>query len=151
MSGDDVRPDVLDRARAEYVELVARMHQDVMRMLDDLDLTRAEQLRMAVDLAGAAVDDLHDAGALREPRGLLDLNRHEVDQLVDRGLALMWLVDQLGLSWATRPGIPMIDVLKVEPPKRVAYLARQLRTAGIHDLDELSPPDVMNPGDVDDG
>jgi hypothetical protein len=35
-----VRPDVLDRARAEYVELAARMHQDVARLLDDLELNR---------------------------------------------------------------------------------------------------------------
>jgi hypothetical protein len=83
--GDDVRPDVLDRARAEYVELMARMHQDVVRLLEDLDLNRAERLRLVVDVACAAVDGLQDVGALREARGLLDMTRHEVDQLVDRG------------------------------------------------------------------
>jgi hypothetical protein len=94
---------------------------------------------------------LQEVGALREPRGLLDMNRREIDQLVERGLALMWLVDQLGMSWATRPELPMVDVLKIESPKRIAYLARQLRKVGIHDLDELSPPDLMNPGDAEDG
>ncbi|HEX6578064.1 MAG TPA: hypothetical protein VF082_06815 [Jiangellaceae bacterium] len=39
-------------------------------------------------------------------------------------------------------------MLKVEPPARIAYLARQLRKAGIHDLDEVSPPDLMT-NDVD--
>ena len=140
---DDVRPDVLDRVRAEYAELAARMHADVMRMIDDLELNRAEKLRVVAELAGASIGELRDVGALREPRGLLDMSRHEVDQLVDRGLGLMWLVDQLGMSWATRPDMPMVDVLKIEPPARIAFLARQLRRVGIHDLDELSPPDLM--------
>ncbi|HET6754865.1 MAG TPA: hypothetical protein VFH23_13060 [Jiangellaceae bacterium] len=145
-----VRPDVLDRVRAEYAELTARMHQDVMRMLDDLELNRAERLRVVVDLAGAALGDLKDAGALREPRGLLDMNRHEVDLFVERGLGLFWLMDQLGMSWATRPDMALVDVLKVEPVKRIAFLARQLRKVGIHDLDELSPPDLMT-NDAGDG
>lgn len=148
---DEIRPDVLDRVRAEYAELTARMHQDVMRMIDDLDLNRAEKLRIVVDLAGAAVVDLKDAGALpKPPHGLLGMNRHEVDQLVGRGLGLMWLMDQLGMSWATRPDLPLVDVLKIEPPARIAFLARQLRRVGIHELDELSPPDLMS-NDADDG
>lgn len=147
---DDVRPDVLDRVRAAYVELTARMHADVMRMIDDLELNRAEKLRVAIELADAAVGELQDVDVLREPPGLLELNRHEVGLIVERGLALMWLVDQLGYPWATRPELSLVDVLKVEPPKRIAYLARQLRKAGIHDLDELSPPDLMG-NDVDDG
>jgi hypothetical protein len=148
---DDIRQDVLDRVRAEYVELTARMHQDVARLVDDLELNRSEKLRLAVELAGAAVGELQDVDVLRQPPGLLELNRHEVGLIVERGLALMWLMDQLGMSWATRPDVPMVDVLKIEPVTRIAYLARQLRKAGIHDLDELSPPDLMNPGDVDDG
>ncbi len=147
---DDVRPDVLDRVRAEYVEITARMHTDVMRLLDDLELKPAEKLRIVAELAGASITELRDVGALREPRGLLDMSRHEVDQLVDRGLGLMWLVDQLGYPWATRPELPMVDVLKIEPPKRIAYLARELRRVGIHELDELSPPDLMT-NDADDG
>jgi hypothetical protein len=147
---DDIRPDVLDRVRAEYVDLAARMHADVMRLIDDLELTRAERLRIAVELADSALGELHDVGALHEPRGLLDMTKNEIDQLVERGLGLMWLVDQLGMSWATRPTLPMVDVLKVEPPARIAYLARQLRRVGIHELDELSPPDLMT-NDADDG
>jgi hypothetical protein len=146
----DVRPDVLDQARAEYVELAARMQADVMRIIADLELNPAEQLRMAVDLAGAAMGDLKDVDVLREPPGLLELNRHEVGLIVERGLALYWLVDQLGMSWATRPDTSLVDILKIEPLKRIAYLARQLRKAGIHDLDELSPPDLMT-NDADDG
>ena len=74
---------------------------------------------------GARSVDLKDVGALREPRGLLDMKRHQVDQL--------------GMSWATRPELPMVDALKIEPPARIAFLARQLRTVGIHELDELKP------------
>ncbi len=83
---DDIRPDVLDRVRAEYVELTARMQHDVMRLVDDLELNPAEKLRVVADLAGAAVADLRDVGALREPHELLDMNRYEVDLLVERGL-----------------------------------------------------------------
>jgi hypothetical protein len=148
---DDIRPDVLDRVRAEYVDLAARMQHDVLRMLDDLELTRAERLRVAVELAGAALGELHDVGALKEPRGLLDMNRNQVDALVTRGLGLFWLMDQL-VNWTSRPELPLVDVLKVEPPARVAYMARELRKAGIHDLDELSPPDLLtNDAEVDDG
>ena len=147
---DEIRPEVLDRVRAEYVELTARMHADVMRIITDLELNRAEKLRVAIELAGAAVGELQDADVLREPPGLLELNRHEVDLIVERGLGLMWLVDQLGYSWSTRPDTPLVDVLKVEPVKRIAFLARQLRKVGIHDLDELSPPDLMTQ-DADDG
>ena len=147
---DEIRPDVLDRVRAEYAELAARMHADVVRLISDLDLNRAEKLRVAIELAGAAVGELQDVDVLREPPELLELNRHEVGLIVERGLALMWLMDQLGMSWATRPDLQMVDVLKVEPPKRIAYLARQLRKAGIHDLDELSPPDLMTQ-DAEDG
>jgi hypothetical protein len=105
---DDIRPDVLDRVRAEYVDLAARMHADVMRLIDDLELTRAERLRIAVELADSALGELHDVGALHEPRGLLDMTKNEID------------------------------------------LARQLRRVGIHELDELSPPDLMT-NDADDG
>ena len=149
MSGE-IRPNVLDRVRAEYADLTSRMHQDVMRLIDDAELNWAEKLRVVADLAGAALGDLKDVGALSEPRGLLDMNRHQVDQLVDRGLGLMWLVDQLGMSWATRPEHAHGRRLKIEPPTRIAFLARQLRKVGIHELDELSPPDLMNPGDADD-
>jgi hypothetical protein len=147
---DEIRPEVLDRVRAEYVELTARMHADVMRIITDLELNRAEKLRVAIELAGAAVGELQDVDVLREPPGLLELNRHEVSLIVERGLALMWLIDQLGMSWATRPDTSLVNVLKIEPPVRIAYLARQLRRAGIHDLDELSPPDLMT-NDADDG
>jgi hypothetical protein len=147
---DDIRPDVLDRVRAEYVDLAARMQADVLRMIDDLDMNAAEKLRIVAELAHASVSELRDVGALKEPRGLLDMTKNEIDQLVDRGLGLMWLVDQLGMSWATRPTLPMVDVLKVEPPRRIAFLAQQLRKVGIHDLDELSPPDLMT-NDADDG
>ena len=51
---DDIRPDVLDRARAEYVELTARMNQDVARLVDDLELNRAERLRLMIELVGAS-------------------------------------------------------------------------------------------------
>ena len=140
---DEIRPDVLDRVRAEYAELAARMHADVVRLISDLDLNRAEKLRVAIELAGAAVGELQDVDVLREPPELLELNRHEVGLIVERGLALMWLMDQLGMSWATRPDTSLVNVLKVEPVKRVAYLAHQLRNVGIHDLDELAPPDLM--------
>ncbi len=45
----------------------------------------------------------------------------------------------------------MVDVLKFEPRERVAFLARQLRKAGIHDLDELSPPELITNDADDDG
>ena len=148
---DDIRPDVLDCVRAEYAELAARMQADVMRLVDDLELNSAEKLRVIADLAGAALGDLKDLGALRELRGLLDMNRNQVDQLVERGLGLMWLIDLLGFSWSTRPAMPMVDVLKIETPARIAFLARQLRRVGIHELDELSPPDLLtNDADDDD-
>jgi hypothetical protein len=114
-------------------------------MLDELGLNHAERRLLAGAIAGAAVDDLRDVGALRTPRGLLDLTRRQVDAFVERGLALMWLQDQL-VNW--KPDMPLVDALKILPPERIAFIARNLRRAGIHDLDELSPPDVINPGDV---
>jgi hypothetical protein len=60
-----------------------------------------------------------------------------------RGNAKLWLADQLAPVWASRWGLTLADVLKIEPPRRVVYLARELRHASIHDLDELSPPDIM--------
>jgi hypothetical protein len=70
--------------------------------------------------------------------------------LASQGHALYWLIDQLRFSWASRPDTPLSDVLKIEPRRRIEWLARELRKVGILDLDELSPRDIMT-GEQDHG
>jgi hypothetical protein len=83
---------------------------------------------------------------LRDPRSLLELNYRELieDGLREfkRGNAKLWLADQLSPTWASRPERTLADVLKIEPRQRIEFLASQLRTVGIRDLDQLSPPNV---------
>jgi hypothetical protein len=52
------------------------------------------------------------------------------------------LLDQLSPSWASRPDRRLGDVLKIESPKRLEFLAAELRRVGIRDLDKLVTPDL---------
>jgi hypothetical protein len=111
------------------------------------ELNPAEQELMARGLAARSVDELHDAEVLRNPRSLLELNYRELiqDGLAEfkRGNGKLWLADQLAPVWASHWRLVLTDVLKPERRERIAYLAGELRRADVHDLDELSPPDLM--------
>jgi hypothetical protein len=82
-----------------------------------------------------------------DPPTLLERNYRELIEdgrtELKRGHGKLWVADQLAPRWASRPERTVADVLKIEPPKRVAYLARELRHAGIYDLDEVAPRDLM--------
>jgi hypothetical protein len=142
-----IRPEVIDRVRAELAEVDEHVVEEKLRIIGSSELTRAEKLAIALLHAHSAVESLRDAEVLREPPSLLERNYRELAESgrieLKRGHGLLWLLDQLGPLWASRPERTLADVLKIERPRRVAYLARELRHAGIHDIDELAPPDLM--------
>jgi hypothetical protein len=86
--------------------------------------TDSERLAAARVLAQAAQQQI-------TPSPLLALNFHQLNQVAalrwSEGHALGWLADQLSPTWASRPEMTLGDVLKVEHPDRVEYLALELR------------------------
>jgi hypothetical protein len=142
-----IRPEIVNRVRAELAEVDERMVDEKLRIIGSSELTRAEKLAIALLHAHSAVESLRDAEVLREPPSLLSQTYRELLAAgrteLKRGHGKLWLADQVAPSWASRPERTLADVLKIEPPRRVAYIARELRHAGVHDLDELSPPDIM--------
>ncbi len=136
-----VRPELV----ARIVEVLRRDYGfgDVSGEQQELmgQATADELLATARVLRERAVAHLREAGMLRAPRSLLDLTFHELIEEGARGHAKLWLADQLGPSWASRPGTNLSTVLKTERIERVRWIATRLRKVGIHDLDELAMPD----------
>jgi hypothetical protein len=131
----------LGRAAADLAEVDAGAWVEKRRIIEEL--TDAEQRLMAKASGAITIHELREAGAIEDPLSLLSLNLRQVERLASQGHALYWLIDQLRFSWASRPDIPLSDVLKIEPRRRIEWLARELHKVGILDLDELSPPDIM--------
>jgi hypothetical protein len=48
--------------------------------------------------------------------------------------AVLWLADQLEPQWGPWPSQPLSNILKPQPHKRNAYLAREMHGVGMHDL-----------------
>jgi hypothetical protein len=146
MTGDRIDLHRVGRVAAEVAEIHGRAVEESSRLVA-VELNPAEQELMARGLAARSVDELRDAEVLREPPSLASLNWRELSDLtadvLRRAHALLWLRDQLVHRWASRPDATLADVLKIERREFVALIARELRHAGIHDLDELSPPDFM--------
>jgi hypothetical protein len=137
-----IRPEVVAQVRAELDQVDERFIEEKLAVIGSAGLTDAEKLAIALMHASSAVGNLRAAEVLRDPPSLLSLTYRELIAAGAQGHALLWLADQLAPSWASRWQLTLADVLKIESPKRVAYFARKLRHAGIHDLDELSPPDL---------
>ncbi len=141
---DEIDLDRLGQAAAELGEVDAEAWIEKRRIV--AGPTDAERRLVARASSALALAGLEQAGVLeRNPTALSlpSMNRWQVGRLAAQGHALLWLLDQLSPTWASRPDRTFADIVKIEPPKRVAWFARELRRVGLHDLDELSPPDLM--------
>jgi hypothetical protein len=110
-------------------------------------LSNDELRALAGGLAQSALDSLKAIGVLSEPRSLASLAWRELSDLTPTSSAGRTLCSGCGTSSCTagaaRPDATLADVLKPERREFVVLVARELRYAGFHDLDELSPPDLM--------
>jgi hypothetical protein len=75
---------------------------------------------------------------------LSDWDLRQLRQLAAQGSAIAAVVDRLGHRWDPHPDRKLIDVLKTQPPTVVAEIAGRLAAVGLHDLDDLVPPDLPN-------
>jgi hypothetical protein len=125
--GDAIRPDVLDHVLREYAELATRMQDDVIRLLDDFELTTAERVRVAIELADVSVDELKDVGTLKDAPTILDKTNREL-----RAVAAVWgLLSRWDSSVA--PDRRLGDQLKVLPEEDARLIVEFLRWGGLVD------------------